>query len=123
MNGMRHQSPIAAAAFVVGCAALGAAGLACSGDPQPAAIAVDEGGGALTVIAGTFDRPCKEAKSIVLECGRWEIAVHLQLAAQSGGPKPLASADTSAENLVSDGKVGGLECSVIGGTFEKGTIE
>jgi hypothetical protein len=95
----------------------------CGGDPQPVALALQDPDGVLTVIAGTFDRSCAEAKSVILQCGRWELAVHLKPAAQSGGPKPLASDDTWAEDLQSDGRPDGKQCTILGGTFEQGTIE
>ncbi len=95
----------------------------CGGDPEPTALALQDQAGALTVIVGTFSRTCEEAHSIIFECGRWELAVHMKPAAQSGGAKPLASDDTSAESLVSDGGPNAQKCSVIGGTYEKGTIE
>lgn len=116
---MRHRSFLCGLTFALVCAS--AAG--CGGDDEPTAIAIDEADGSLTVIASTFNRTCDEARSILLECGRWELLVNVAASAQTPGPKPLVSPATYAENLVSDGEPGGLECLVQGGTFEKGTID
>jgi hypothetical protein len=107
--------------------ALGAALLACviagcDGPPSPHAIAVDEEGGALLLVAGTFDRTCDEATSILFECGRWELFVHVDAAAQTPGAKPLASPDTWAQSFRSDGRWNAQECSLYGDTFELGTV-
>jgi len=116
---MRYKSFLGGLALVLAAASIAG----CGGDDEPAAIAITEADGSLTVIAGTFSRTCEEAQSIILECGRWEILVNVAAGAQTPGPKPLVSPETYAENLLSDGEQGGLECLVVGGTFEKGTID
>lgn len=117
---------VAAGPFLSTCAlafaAIGALS-GCGGDPEPAAIAYTNADGVLTVVAGTFTRTCKDATAILMQCGRWELAVHVNPAAQSGGAKPIDSADTWAENLVSDGAPDGTECTIRGGTYEQGSIE
>lgn len=108
----------AVAAGLLACAIAG-----CGGPPSPAAIAVDEEGGGLLLVAGTFDRTCEEATSILFECGRWELFVHLGPAALTPGAKPLASPDTWAQSFVSDGRYDAQECSLYGDTFGQGTVE
>jgi hypothetical protein len=95
----------------------------CSGPPPPRAIAFDEGGGALLLVAGTFGRGCEDASDILFECGRWELLVHLEPAAQSPGAKPLASPDIWAQSFVSDGRWDASECSLYGDTFAQGTVQ
>ena len=105
---------------VLSCAAPGL--LAGCGDPGPQAMAYVDEDGVLTVIAGTFTRKCEDATSIIFQCGRWELDVHLNPAAQSG-EQPIASPDTWAENLVSDGRPDGDECTIRAAPYEQGTIE
>jgi hypothetical protein len=120
---LRHlevsRAPIAAclSALVVASAAAG------GGPPQPTALAAFDEDGALLLVAGTFDRTCEEATSILFQCGRWELFVHLDPPAQTPGPKPLASPDTWAQKFTSDGRTDATECSLWGGTFEQGTVE
>ena len=95
----------------------------CSGPPAPAALAVDDEGGALLLVAGTFSRTCEEATSILFECGRWELFVHVEAAAQTPGARPLASPDVWAQSFMSDGRYDAQDCSLWGGTFEQGTID
>ncbi len=122
METMRRGAPLGFGGCVVLGAALGALTAGCGGDPEPTALALEGPNGVLTVIAGTFSRTCQEAHSIIFECGRWELAVHVKPSAQSGDTIPIASADAWAESLVSDGAPNADECSVLGGTFEQGTI-
>lgn len=112
------SSPTAAAGLAI--AALGL--LVGCGDPGPNAIAYVDEDGVLTVIAGTFTRKCEDVTAIILQCGRWELAVHMNPAAQSG-EQPIASPDTWAENLVSDGRKDGTECTIRAAPFEQGSIE
>lgn len=95
------------------------------GPPAPAALAVDYDDGALLLVAGTFDRTCEEATSIIFECGRWELFVHLDAAAaaETTGPRPLVSPGIWAQSFTSDGRHDADECSLWGGTFEQGTVE
>lgn len=120
MAGM--QLFLRAAVGALSACALAAAVSGCGGEPGVRAIAIDEADGALSLRVGTFDRTCDEAHSILIECGRWELLVHLDPEAQSGA-QPLASEFTWAENLVSDGAPDAQSCLVQGGTFEKGTVE
>jgi hypothetical protein len=107
-----------AAATIAGLAAAG-----CAGSVEPTAIAIEQPDGSLTLLAGTFDRSCSDTSAPVLECGRWELRVTVEPEAQDPGPKPLLSPYTWAENVMSDGKIGGSQCLVVGGSFEKGTVE
>jgi hypothetical protein len=122
MKRMRHGARSRFGWWGVVVAALGALA-GCGGDPEPTALALDDPNGTLTVIVGTFSRTCQEARSIIFECGRWELAVHLGPGAQSDGGKSLASSGVTAEKIVSDGAPNAQECSVLGGAYEQGTIE
>lgn len=117
-----HSSLATWMKLVLVAALAAAAGIGC-GEPEPEALAVSEADGSLTLITGTFERRCDDLRSIALDCGRWELVVHVDAAGQDPGSKPLVSPVTWAENLVSDGKPSSRDCLVVGGTFEKGTID
>lgn len=96
--------------------------LGCSGEHEPSALAYTSQGDVLTLIAGTFTRSCEDIDSILMQCGRWELAVHLRPAAQSG-EQPMDSDDTWAENILSDGGYNSDECTIRAGVFEQGNVE
>lgn len=101
-----------------GAAALGG----CGGDPEPSAMAFSDSNGVLTVIAGTFDHDCSNVDALIFQCGRWELAVHLRPAAQSGAVQPIGTDDVWGENIVSDGPADGTDCTVRARPFEQGSI-
>lgn len=115
-SGLRGAG-LGAAALLFACAS------AACGPPGPAALAVDGEDGSLLVVAGTFDRTCEEATSILFQCGRWELFVHLASPAQAAGPVPLDSPDAWAQSFVSDGRRDDSECSLWGDIYTKGTVE
>lgn len=101
---------------------LGATSAAC-GPSGPTALAATEEDGGLLLVAGTFDRTCGELTSILFECGRWELFVHVASAAPTGGPLPLDSPEIWSQSFMSDGHPGGTECTLWGDIFTQGTVE
>lgn len=95
----------------------------CTGDPEPRAIAVTQADGGLTLIAGTLDRPCEEATSIIIECGRWELEVYLPEGEATDGARSLGQDGVNAFRYRSDGAPDADECTARVDEFAQGTIE
>lgn len=120
---MKHSALRRASLY--GTAAAACFALCTSGcaDGGAKAYAVPQDNGALMLVAGTFDRSCEEALSIVFQCGRWELFVHVDPEDQTPGAKPMDSPKSWALGYFSDGSRDGDECSIYGDTFEIGTFE